>query len=341
MISKVAFGTYNGEIVYGFILENEKIKVQIIEYGATITKIYMKEENRDVVLGYDDLEGYIKDTCFFGSTVGRCANRIEAANYIQGRKIVQLEKNDGENHLHGGTFGLHKKLWKGKVEGKSVILRITCKESEDKYPGTIEIKITVELIGEQLIFHYYAESDEDTLINLTNHSYFNLNGHNSGNIFTHYLKLNAKLFMPCREDLIPDNRICFTKDTPFDFEELCQLEKPNDKNNEQIRICKGYDHNYIVDKSNNSLGILAEIWSEDKKVCLKIYSDAPCFQLYTGNSINNVLGKEKSIYKSYQGICIEPQLAPNAINSPWMSSPLIKKREKYQRIIKYQFNGGE
>ena len=264
-VSETTFGKLdNGNIVKAYQLLNDKgMSVKLISYGAIIEELKVPDKSGklvDVVLGYDNLEGYVKDTFFLGATIGRYANRIANGEFKLDGKVYKLAKNDNNiNHLHGGVQGFNKKLWQAEVlrqkDRTGVKFTYLSKDGEEGYPGNLKSEVTYILTDDnRLEIDYIATTDKPTIINLTNHSYFNLNGQGKGNILDHIMKINANFYTPVDDTLIPTGEILKVGNTPFDFTESLAIGSRIDK------VSPGYDHNYVLNKLQDEFG-LATIFS--------------------------------------------------------------------------------
>ncbi|MGP1410828.1 MAG: aldose epimerase family protein [Peptoanaerobacter stomatis] len=359
-IEKKLFGkTSSNQDIYEYILSNKNISVHIIQYGAIIKNLIYKD--KDIVLGYDELSDYEDNPNYFGATIGRCANRIEKGLFTINKTHYKLEQNNGENHLHGGSNGLHKQIWEVIAEQThtsyaKLVLKLVQKEEYDGYPGNLTIFAIFFLTQDSLIVNYTYKSDIDSIANLTAHPYFNLSGEK--NILSHKIILNSKLYTNS-DGYIPSGEILSVEKTPFDFTNIVQIGENLDKYAKQLSFTRGYDHNFVLEKKSEYIEFEALkipvsnktdieevsdinfilngiISNESNSLNILIYSDAPCFQLYTGNFIDNIKGKYNNIYNKYAGVCIEPQFAPNAINTPNFESTKIFANHDYSRNICYK-----
>ena len=290
------------------------------------------------MLGYDNPADYLNHTTYFGATVGRNGNRIKNGKFTLNGTEYLLEKNDGENNLHSGSKGLCYKEWEVEKETEnSVTLSSVSKDLEQGFPGTMTAKVTYA-IGEDnaLSIDYEAVSDKDTVANFTNHSYFNLGGHDSGTMVNQKLKLYSSKFTPVDGTLIPTGELRDVKGTPMDFTEFKAIGKEIDAEDEQLKFGGGYDHNFIVDGKGYRL--MAEAVSEDTGIHMKAYTDAPAVQFYAGNFIKKQVGKGGCAYDDRHGFCLESQYCPDAVNNPAFESPILKAGETYRTRTVYQFS---
>lgn len=323
------------------IANSKGMRAEVCTLGATLVSLFFKDKNgveKDLVLGYDNPADYLSHTTYFGATVGRNGNRIKNGKFTLNGTEYLLEKNDGENNLHSGSKGLCYKEWEVEKETEnSVTLSSVSKDLEQGFPGTMTAKVTYA-IGEDnaLSIDYEAVSDKDTVANFTNHSYFNLGGHDSGTMVNQKLKLYSSKFTPVDGTLIPTGELRDVKGTPMDFTEFKAIGKEIDAEDEQLKFGGGYDHNFIVDGKGYRL--MAEAVSEDTGIHMKAYTDAPAVQFYAGNFIKKQVGKGGCAYDDRHGFCLESQYCPDAVNNPAFESPILKAGETYRTRTVYQFS---
>lgn len=323
------------------IANSKGMRAEVCTLGATLVSLFFKDKNgveKDLVLGYDNPADYLNHTTYFGATVGRNGNRIKNGKFTLNGTEYLLEKNDGENNLHSGSKGLCYKEWEVEKETEnSVTLSSVSKDLEQGFPGTMTAKVTCA-IGEDnaLSIDYEAVSDKDTVANFTNHSYFNLGGHDSGTMVNQKLKLYSSKFTPVDGTLIPTGELRDVKGTPMDFTEFKAIGKEIDAEDEQLKFGGGYDHNFIVDGKGYRL--MAEAVSEDTGIHMKAYTDAPAVQFYAGNFIKKQVGKGGCAYDDRHGFCLESQYCPDAVNNPAFESPILKAGETYRTRTVYQFS---
>lgn len=327
--------------VYKFtITNNNGTEVDIINYGATITSFRIKDDFGkidDIVLGYDNISDYENGDKFFGSTIGRNANRISKSSFKLNGKLYTLNNNEDENHLHGGKVGFHKKTWDYKVKEHGVLFTYISEDMEEGYPGRCTVNVEFSLTDfDELCINYTGETTEDTILNLTNHSYFNLNGHSSGSVLEHSLMVNADNYTPIKQNCIPTGEICKVDDTPFDLRKARRICDVINKEHEQLLYGNGIDHNYCINGEDNELKLGAILESNNKKRKLFVYTTAPGIQIYTGNYIGNERGKDGIVYNRYSGICLETQYYPDSINIDKFSSPILRTGELYKSTTIYK-----
>lgn len=333
--------------VYSFILSNNNgMKVKIVNYGASIVSILVKDKHgnyNDVVLGYDCLEDYEKGDKYFGAVVGRCANRIANGIFnINGTEYTLCTNND-VNHLHGGKIGFNKVLWNVinfDSESNCLQLSYDSLDGEEGYPGNIKVNVKYVLTEDNsLEIKYEAVSDKDTVVNLTNHSYFNLAGHNSGDVLNHMVSINADKFTVNNYKSIPTGEIRCVDGTPMDFRKFTRVGENIDSDYEQIVLGNGFDHNYVLNKSGHVLEKAAEIIEEESGRKLEVFTTMPGMQFYSANFLDGTdIGKGKTAYERRAGLCFETQYAPNAINMPQFKSTLLKAGEEYKEKTVYKFS---
>ena len=333
LISSAPFGvTRAGEAVTKYTLQNRNgVTVSILNYGCTIQQILLPVRRKmlNVVLGYDTLAEYEAGTCYFGALIGRCANRIRGGQFRLNGKTVSLPKADGGNYLHGS---FHRKVYSADLMGDGVVFRGFSPDGEDGFPGNLTYSVSVRLTEyNQLELTYDAVSDADTIVNLTNHTYFNLNG--AGNILNHRLKLRAEQFTPVDAELLPTGEIRSVSRTPMDFRRTKPIGKDIETPDQQLRLGGGYDHNYILRGGRLPF---AELESPQTYVKLVCTTTQPAVQLYTGNYVN--LDKAPGLkYPPRAGLCLETQLYPDSPNRPEFPSAVLKAGQRYHEQTTWQF----
>lgn len=322
------------------ILKNNYLEVEISEFGASIISIKTPNKNGeivDIVLGYDDIEKYKRQTKYIGTTVGRCCNRIkDGLIEIDGTKY-QLNCNDGKNHLHGGNIGFDKKIWNSKEIENGVELNYISEDGEENYPGQLDVKVTYTLKDNSLIINYKATTNKTTVCNLTNHTYFNLNGY--GNILQHQVQILADYFTENNQESIPTGKIIPVENTPMDFRNPQYIEK--DINNEyyQIQYAKGFDNNWVLNNYNGEIRKVATAYSELSGIELEVSTDLPGLQFYSGNFLDGAEnGKNNIPIKNHSGFCLECQYFPNAFANDNFEKPILKSSKQYNKSIIYKFN---
>ena len=332
MIKKFEFDMYQNRTVHLYELSGDGVSVGVTDFGARIHYIRLatKRGQRDICLGNASTEQYVKLNTYFGATVGRCANRIAKGEFELNGKRYKLNRNNDGNHLHGGIVGFDKLFFDAEVQDDKLVLSLFSPDGEEGYPGNLQLKVVYSLTGKELLIEYFATSDADTLWNPTNHTFFNLDGHDSGAIYSNLLTVNADFFTPSDENLIPTGEILPVKGTSFDFTVAKRLGDGILSSDERIARLGGIDHNYIL-RSEHA----ATAESSAKDVTIQVYTDLPAMQVYTTNSLVEFAGKSGSIYGKHHAFCLEPQFCPNAINTPVFSAPILKKDAPTRHYIKY------
>ncbi len=331
-----------------FTLTNtKKMSVEITNFGGTIVRLNVPDRNgkvEDITLGYGTLEGYFKKGTYFGALIGRHANRIEAARFELNGIEYHLAENDGENHLHGGLKGFDKVVWQAEIisDNCSQALQLTYRsaDGENNYPGNLDVKVLYTLTEEnELIIDYYAQTDKDTVVNLTNHAYFNLRGHSSENILEHQLKIYADKFTVINNKGIPNGEICDVRGTPMDFTELTPIGRNINSKHEQIICGKGYDHNWILNVSGKSTEKAAKLYEAESGRVMEVFTTKPGIQFYSGNFLDGSdIGKDGAVYNKRSGLCLETQYFPNALKYKHFPSPILKAGEGYRHTTVYKFS---
>lgn len=340
-ISKISWGKVDQQEVFLYTLTNKNaMKVTITNYGGIVTSIFTKDKNdslANVVLGFDSLSSYVKPNPYFGTLVGRYANRIGGAKFSLEGKEYKLNANDGKNTLHGGVVGFNKKVWEAtELQGKdSVALQLsyTSADMEEGFPGTLKATVTYVLNdSNELKIYYSAETDKPTVINLTNHSYFNLTG-GKENVLNHQIKLFADSITPVNEQLITTGKIESLKGTAFDFT------APHAIGERIAQVTGGYDHNFVLSKAKGSFGPVAEVTEPTTGRVLEMFTSEPGVQFYTGNFLDGTLtGHNATVYNKHWGFCLEAQHYPDSPNKPGFPSVVLKPGDKYYQLTVYKFS---
>ena len=327
----------NGQEAKLYTLENDTLRVQISNYGATIVAVYDKVLERHLALGYDSVQDYEVRHGQLGATVGRVANRIANANYTWNGVVHQLEANNGPNLLHSGKGNIGHRLWDVVEEDCSdtaVHLSHTITSEEDGFPGDLYVEAVFRVVEETLVVTYVYTTSKDSFVNLTNHVYYNLHG--EGDLSGHVLELGAHQYMPFGEHQIPQIEPASVEGTPFDFRKGMDLQKALDYYADVLHPYKGYDHDFVtasVDGLDTEDSVVPFAVLQAKDVTAVFHTDAPHFQVYTGNWLNET-GRDRQ-YGSHAGIAIEPQFVPNDINVNGESK--TKADTVYERTIAYSF----
>lgn len=341
-VKKHYFGTTKDlSKVYKFTISNNKgTEVDIINYGATVTSFRMKDrlgKIHDIVLGYDSLDEYENGNKFFGSTIGRCANRISNSSFKLNDKIYNLESNEGDNHLHGGENGFHRQIWDYRIEERAVIFTYVSEDMEEGYPGRCTLNVEFTLTDEnELCINYIGKANRDTILNSTNHCYFNLNGHDNGTILKHSLTVYADSYTPIRSDSIPTGEVHKVENTPLDLRTPKKIQEVINRECEQLFYGKGLDHNFCINGEENILRLGVVLEDDNRERRLLVYTTLPGIQIYTGNNIGREKGKGNNIYLDNSGICLETQYYPDSINIDGFESPILKAGEIYKSTTIYK-----
>lgn len=346
-ISTNHFGTLpDGRDVFQYVLSNGLgLSVSLINFGSTITAINTpdREENfSNIVLGYQDLESYVNDIFYCGVVVGRYANRISNAEFLLDETPVTLSKNSGKNHLHGGFTGFGKKLWNSEVlfedHRPKIKMNYLSKAGEEGYPGNLRASVVYSFCaGDTLEIIFEAETDSTTIVNLTQHPYFNLSGKRNL-IHHHSIQLNGEYYLPVKSDMIPEGRMDPVMQTCFDLRQPTMLEERLQTDSEQIVLTRGFDHCWVLENPKGKLKSAAFLKDAETGRTLEVLTDAPGIQLYTGNFLGTN-GHEGTVnkFKKHGALCLEPQSFPDSPNLPGFPSVVLKPGERYRRTIKYRF----
>ena len=326
-------------------IKNSKgMEVVATDFGATIVSIFVKDktgDTKDIVLGYDTEEEYKRMDCYFGATVGRYANRISDAKIVIDGVEYQLEANDNENSLHSGSKGMAGKKWDVKeVCENKITFVVKSADLEEGFPGHAVMEVTYEVTEEnELVIDYRATADKKTTFNLTNHSYFNLNGHASNEVYTHMLQINASGYTPVKnEKAIPTGEIAPVEGTPFDFRKAKPIGQDIKADFDQIKYGNGFDHNFAIDKKTDGVEQIASVYAPESKIMMDVFTDLPGVQLYTANFVGGQVGKGGVKYVNNGAFCLETQYFPNAINEPNFKRPITDVGETYQTKTIYRFS---
>ena len=336
--------TFEGEDVIKYTLTNASgIKVEILNLGGIINSIFVPDRDgnmADVVLGFTKPEQYINNTAYLGAVIGRIGNRIAKGKFSLNNKEYNLYLNDGPNHLHGGKKGFDKRIFDCTPIGDNALeLSLVSPDGEENYPGTVDVKVTYSLSDDgKLAINYIAHSDSDTVLNLTNHAYFNLAGHDSGDVLNHELMINADKFTPVDGTLIPTGELRSVENTPMDFRTFKKIGLGIADKYEQIAFGNGYDHNYVLNTNGDLSQLCSAVYEPASGRLMKVYTTKPGMQFYSGNFLNGTeAGKGGKPYKRNAGLCLETQFFPNAINTPEFESGILKAGEEYNHTTIYQF----
>lgn len=339
-VEKNLFGKIYGENAYEYTLSRGNLSVKILNFGGIIRSFNVKTENGvyDIVLGYNTAKEYETDaSTYFGSIVGRVANRIADGKFTMNGKEYTLYLNDKTNCLHGGKTGFNRKFWNAQItDDYSLKLSYVSLDGEEGFPANLKVSVVYSLTDRNgLKIEYTAESDADTPVNLTNHAYFNLNGEGSGDILGHVLSISADFITPVKGNLVPAGEFLSVVGTPFDFLSPKAIGKDIDADNGQIAICGGYDINYVKNFDGN--GLIAKATGEKSGIQMSVYTTEKGVQFYSGNLMNGIKGKSGT-YGRRHGFCLETQAFPNAVNCKEYPSIILKAGEKYKSVTEYVIN---
>ena len=308
--------------------------LSVMDYGATITSLRVPDRNGrpvDVVLGYDTEEEYRSNGDYVGATIGRVGNRIGGAAFSLNGVEYRLAKNDGENQLHGGIEGFDRKRWNLKKEGNSILCERLSPDGEENYPGNLRVSVRFTLTEDtRLVITYDADTDRDTLVNLTNHSYFNLNG--GGTVLRHRLWLNAERITANGPGCLPTGELRLVEGTPFDFRTEKEIGAEIDADDEQLKLVGGYDVNYVL--SGKKAAVLR---SEETGIEMTVETDLPGMQLYSANCLTERGGRNGSVIRPREAVCLETQLFPNAMNCYGFPSPVLRAGKHLHSETVYAF----
>jgi len=345
-ITRESFGrTKEGTSVDLFTLRNSKgMEARICNYGGIVVSLKVPDRHgkmEDVVLGYDHLDGYLTNNPFFGCLVGRYGNRIAGGKFVLEGKEYKLAVNNGPNALHGGLKGFDKVAWEPSVrtspEGASLQLKYLSKDGEEGYPGNLSVTATYTVTEDNgLRLDYTATTDKATVVNLTQHSYFNLAPR--GNILDHVVTMPADKLTPTDSTLIPTGELLPVAGTPFDFRKPTAIGARINQDNEQLKFGSGYDQNWVINKAPNELGLAARVVEPKTGRVLEVLTTEPAMQFYTANHLKDITGKGGWRYQPRDAFCMEPQHFPDSPNHPNFPSTVLKPGEVYRNTIIYRFS---
>lgn len=348
-ITKSSFGkTPDGEQVDLYLLTNKNgIEAAITNYGGAVVSLKVPDRSGklgDVVLGYDSVDGYVSDKSYFGAIIGRYGNRIGHAQFTLDGKTYTLAKNNGENSLHGGIKGFNKAAWTAKEipakDGQALELTYLSKDGEEGFPGNLQVRVVYTLTdSNELKIEYSATTDKKTVVNLTNHSYFNLGGLGSGDILGHVLMIEADKFTPVDSSLIPTGELRDVAGTPFDFHKPTAIGARINADDEQIKLGGGYDHNFVLRrKSGDPISLAARVVEPTTGRVLEVWTTEPGVQFYTGNFLDgSAHGKGGVAYAKRSAFCLETQHFPDSPNQPKFPSTVLSPGERYHTTTIYKF----
>jgi aldose 1-epimerase len=345
-IKQDAFGvTPEGVTIERFILTNGNgLEASIITYGGTLTALRVPDRNgtlSDVVLGFDSLESYLGEHPYFGSLIGRYGNRIADGRFTLDGVSYTLARNNGANHLHGGPNGFHRAIWQAQTitsgDGPTLELRYLSRDGEEGYPGNLSVTVRYTLTEQnELRLDYQAQTDQATVINLTNHSYFNLAG--NGDILGHQLELLADHFLPVDDNQIPLGQLQPVHGTPMDFTRATPIGARIGEDDEQLRAGQGYDHTWVLNGGTAQAGLAARLYDPSSGRVMEVETTEPGIQFYSGNLLDgSVTGKGGQIYQKHAALCLETQHFPDSPNQPRFPSTVLRPGDTYRQTTAYRF----
>jgi aldose 1-epimerase len=348
--TKKSFGkTPDGQPVDLYVLTNKSgAEVSITNYGGAVVSLKVPDRNgklADVVLGYDNVDGYVADKSYFGALVGRYGNRIGHARFVLDGKSYTLAKNNGDNSLHGGVRGFNKALWAAKIlpakDGQSLELSYLSKDGEEGFPGNLKVTVIYTLAdANALKIEYAATTSKKTVVNLTNHAYFNLAGQGSGDVLGHLLTIQADKFTPVDSGLIPTGELRDVAGTPFDFLKSTAIGARIDQDDEQLKLGGGYDHNFVLRRAAYvEEAPAARVVEPASGRVMEVWTTEPGIQFYTGNFLDGkAVGKGGAIYPKRSAFCLETQHFPDSPNQPKFPSVVLNPGERYHTVTTYRFS---
>ncbi|MBO4815415.1 MAG: galactose mutarotase [Clostridia bacterium] len=339
----------NGKEAKLFTLTNSNnITAKLTNFGAVLVSLFVPDKNgklADVVLGFDNIDKYsTNDICYFGSTVGRNSNRVKEAKFTLNGVTYNLDKNErNKNNLHSGFNPYNERLWNYDINenNNSVSFSLVSPDGDQGFPGEFKITVTYTLTNEnELKIDYSGKSDKDTIANMTNHSYFNLAGHNSGTAMEQELYINSDKFVEVDDELIPTGNLIAVQNTPLDFRTPKKISLDINKDFEQLKNTCGFDHSFLINKTTDGIEKIATLSDEKSGRVMDVYTDSVAVQFYAGNFIENntVVGKENCLYKNRSGICLETGFLPDSMNQKNFKSPVLKAGDEYRTTTIYKFS---
>ena len=347
-VSRAPFGTLpDGTAVELFTLTNpDGVEMRAMTYGGIIVSLRVPDRRRqldDIVLGFDTAAEYASGHPYFGAIVGRYANRIANGRFVLDGTTYQLATNNGPNHLHGGVKGFDKVIWSGEPfqddRGAGVVFTYTSRDGEEGYPGAVQARVTYTLTNRnEIIVDYHATADRPTVINLSQHSYFNLAGQGSRDVLEHELQIHADRYTPVDETLIPTGELAAVAGTPFDFSALTAIGARIGQDHVQLHRGRGYDHNYVLTRTGTELQNAARVVERTTGRTLEVATTEPGMQFYTGNFLDgSVTGRQGRVYRQRYGFCLETQHFPDSPNKPAFPSTVIRPGGEYRSRTVFRF----
>jgi aldose 1-epimerase len=340
--------TPEGQSVALYTLKNSRgAEVKITNYGGIVTVLKVPDRTGqlgDIVLGFDNLDAYLKGHPYFGALIGRYGNRIAKGAFKLNGVAYTLAVNNGANHLHGGLKGFDKVVWNARplkvANGAALELTYLSKDGEEGYPGNLSVKVTYTLTNQnELKIEYSATTDKDTVINLTHHSYFNLAGQGEGDILKQSLFMNASRFTPTDAGSIPTGELRSVRGTPFDFMRATVIGKRINEPDQQLQFGKGYDHNFVLNGRMGTLRLGARVYDAGTGRVMEVWTTEPGMQFYTGNFLDGTLtGKDGKVYNQRYGFCLETQHYPDSPNEAKFPTTTLRKGARYHTVTVYKFS---
>ena len=347
-VTKQSFGKMpDGTPVDIYTLSEGRVEARITTFGGTVVSLKVPDKSgksEDIVLGFDTLDEYVKVSSgqgnpHFGALIGRYGNRVALGTFTLDGQKYSLPINNPPNSLHGGPHGFDTQVWKGKPIPNGIELTYLSKDGEAGFPGNLSVTVRYTLENSALKIDYSATTDKDTVVNLTNHSYFNLAGQGHGDILNHQLTLHAARFTPVDSTQIPTGELRSVAETPFDFRKSTRVGERIDADDEQIRFGQGYDHNWVLDSADGKLAEAAEVYEPTTGRVLRVSTTQPGVQFYTGNFLDGTLkGKGGVTYPRRSGLCLETQHFPDSPNHPEFPSTELKPGQRYHTVTVYSFS---
>jgi aldose 1-epimerase len=333
----------DGTKIWSYTLANANgYCAEVMNYGAVLLSLSVKDKDgnfRDVVLGCGSLEGYYNNGSCLGATVGRSANRIKDGRFVINGKEYILNQNDGPNNLHSGPDMYYNRVWNVEsVQNNAVTFSLVSPDGDQGFPGTLKMEVTYLLTEDnELILHYQGISDKDTIINMTNHSYFNLDGHKAGSILNHEVQICGDFFTETDSRLIPNGKLLPVKNTPLDFTEFKELGRDIAADYEPLRFGSGYDQNWAIRDYDGTIRRAAVLRSQNSGITMEVYTDLPGIQMYTGNFLDVEQAKEGASYTKREGVALETQFFPDAVHHENFVSPVFAAGQEYDTVTIYKF----
>lgn len=334
MAARTPFGTLEGRPISLVTLSDGAMSVELLPYGAAIRSIRVPDRDGkivDVCLGYDTADEYARHDACLGGTIGRCANRIGGAEFTIDGVTYPLTANEGKNQLHGGLVGFHKKWWSDTIEGNRAVFTLDSPDGEEGYPGNLHVEVTYTLSGGVLTVDFSARSDRDTVVNLTNHAYFNLAGHDAGRVDDHRLTVRADTYTPAGSDNVPTGVIAPVEGTPLDLRHGAWVGETAD--DPFFAATRGFDHNLVLTGG----GEAAELWCPRTGIGMALSTTLPGVQVYSAGFLTERSGKGGAVYGQRHAVCLEPQFFPDAVHHKNFPSPILRAGQEYRQTISYRF----